>query len=97
MQKVSLETDLHESVSMVLADSLRVLLEHGLLADGKPVSFTDGCVPAWRKWGMSGRGLGGDSGDCPAWKVFMYYYKMKVSRFVVFACDFTFTQHSFPV
>ena len=66
---------------MLLADSLRVLLEHGLLADGKPVSFTEGCLPAWRNWGMSGRGLGGAraSGECPAWRVFMYYYKSKVS------------------
>ncbi len=74
-----METDLHESVSMLLADSLRVLLEHGLLADGKPVSFTEGCLPAWRNWGLGGRGLGGISWECPAWTVFMYYYKMKAS------------------
>ena len=77
-QKVSLETDLHESVSMVLADSLRVLLEHGLLADGKPVSFTEGCLPAWRNWG--GKGLGAYNRECPAWNVFIYYYKMKASE-----------------
>ena len=78
VQKVSLETDLHETVSMSLADSLRVLLEHGLLANGRPVSFTEGCLPAWLNWGLGDRGLDGTSGECPAWRVFMHYFKMKV-------------------
>ena len=65
---------------MLLADSLRVLLEHGLLSNGRPVSITEGCLPAWRKWGLSGRGLDAlGSTECPAWRVLMYYYKMKVS------------------
>ena len=64
---------------MLLADSLRVLVEHGLLANGKPVSLTDGCLPAWSNWGFSGRGLDVGSGECPAWRVFSHYYKMKVS------------------
>lgn len=75
--RVSLETDLHETVSMVLADSLRVLVEHGLLANGQPVSFSDGCLPVWKNWSFSVHGLGGLDLDCAAWKVFMHFYKMK--------------------
>ena len=40
LQCISLETDLHEAVSMSLADSLRVLLEHGLLEGGEPVPYS---------------------------------------------------------
>ena len=72
-----METDLHETVSMSFADSLRVLLEHGLIDGGRPVSFTGGCFPAWRrvgnKWSSSVTGE-----DCPAWKVFKHYYNIKV-------------------
>ena len=78
MQKISLETDLHETVSMSLADSLRVLLEHGLIDGGKPVSFTGGCFPTWRSWG-SGRGLKPKDKETAAWRVFKYYYDIKVS------------------
>ena len=42
LQCVALETDLHEAVSMSLADSLRILLEHGLLEGGEPVSYSGG-------------------------------------------------------
>ena len=62
---------------MSLADSLRVLLEHGLIDGGRPISFTGGCFPAWRmvgnKWSSSATGE-----DCPAWKVVKHYFTIKV-------------------
>ena len=75
LQRISLETDLHETVSMLLADSLRVLLEHGLLDNGKPVTFTGACFPAWRGRGQS---VAMSNSECPAWQVFKHYYKVKV-------------------
>ncbi len=77
LQNISLETDLHEAVTMSLADSLRVLIEHGLLASGLNVSLTAGCLPAWSKWGR-GTNDGDSELDCPSWRVFSYYYKTKV-------------------
>ena len=62
---------------MLLADSLRLLLEHGLLDGGKPVSYTIGCFPAWRNWGK-GQFLG-SSEECAAWRVVKHYYSLKVS------------------
>ena len=76
LQQVSLETDLHETVSMLLADSLRLLLEHGLLDGGKPVSYTIGCFPAWRNWGKGH--IFNSSDECAAWKVVKHYYNLKV-------------------
>lgn len=76
MQQVSLETDLHETVSMLLADSLRLLLEHGLLNGGKPVSYTIGCFPAWRNWGKGQ--IFNSTDECAAWKVVKHYYGVKV-------------------
>lgn len=74
---VALETDLHEAVSMSLADSLRILLEHGLLEGGEPVSYSGGCVPAWSGWG---RRRMMDDGDCAGWRVFKHYYSIKHGR-----------------
>ena len=71
-----METDLHETVSMLLADSLRLLLEHGLLDGGKPVSYTIGCFPAWRNWGKGH--IFKSSEECAAWKVVKHYYNLKV-------------------
>ena len=62
---------------MSLADSLRVLLEHGLLDNGEPVPHGGGCVPVWRGWW--GRRKVPYDGDCAAWRVFKYYYSIKVS------------------
>lgn len=81
-QRISLETDLHETVSMTMADSLRVLLEHGLLDEGRPLNLSGGCFPAWRAYGKKG-GKKGVKEDCPAWKVFAHYYTIKVSRFLL--------------
>ena len=61
---------------MLLADSLRLLLEHGLLDGGKPVSYTIGCFPAWRNWGKGH--IFKSSEECAAWKVVKHYYNLKV-------------------
>lgn len=75
LQAVTLETELHEVVSMSLADSLRVLLEHGLLCEGEAVGGGGvGCGGVWSRWG---KGVGDDK-ECAAWKVFLYYYGLKV-------------------
>ena len=81
IQRVSLETDLHEAVSMTMADSLRVLMEHGLMDEGRPLLFSGGCFPAWQGAGKKGgkKRLGD---DCAAWQVFKHYYTIKV-RFVL--------------
>ncbi len=71
---IALETDLHEAVSMTLADTLRLLLENGLLEGGGAVGFEGGCVPVWRGHGKV------DHSECAAWKVFKYYYDLKVSH-----------------
>ena len=63
---------------MLLADSLRLLLEHGLLDGGKPVSYTIGCFPAWRNWGKGH--ILRSTDECAAWKVVKYYYNLKVSE-----------------
>ena len=63
---------------MTMADSLRVILEHGLLDDGRPLTLSGGCFPVWRNYG-SKRGKKRLGEDCPAWKVFKHYYKIKVS------------------
>eukprot|EP00731_Ephydatia_muelleri_P024949 Em0017g32a len=68
---VQLETDLHEAVSMNLADPLRLLLEHGLQSN----QYTDqptACIPMW-----SNVGCADDGKDCGAWKVIMHYYRLK--------------------
>lgn len=70
---VVLETDMHEAVSMTLADSLRLLLEHGLLEGGDSVGLEGGCVPSWRRNGKKRQS------ECAAWKVFKHYYDLKVS------------------
>ena len=62
---------------MLLADSLRLLLEHGLLNGGKPVSYTIGCFPAWRNWGK-GHIFLNSADECAAWKVVKHYYGVKV-------------------
>ncbi len=64
---------------MTMADSLRVLLEHGLLDEGRPLNFSGGCFPVWRAYGNKSDKKGG-KGDCPAWKVFKHYYTIKVSN-----------------
>ena len=71
---VALETDLHEEVSMSLADSLRVLLEHGLINGGGGAGPGKGCVSVWGSWG---RATVADDKDCPAWRVFQFYYGVK--------------------
>ena len=76
LQAVTMETELHEVVSMSLADSLRVLLEHGLLCEGEAVGGGGvGCGGVWSRWGRRV----GDDKECAAWKVFQYYYGLKVS------------------
>jgi hypothetical protein len=65
---------------MLLADSLRLLLEHGLLDGGKPVSYTIGCFPAWRNWGKGH--IFKSSDECAAWKVVKHYYNLKVSVYM---------------
>ncbi len=71
---IALETNLHEAVSMTLADSLRLLLENGLLEGGDAVSWEGGCVPAWRMRRKV------EHAECGAWKVFMHYYNLKVRK-----------------
>lgn len=71
---VALETELHEEVSMSLADSLRVLLEHGLINGGGGAGPGKGCVSVWGSWG---RVAVVDEKECGAWKVFQFYYGLK--------------------
>ena len=73
-----METELHEEVSMSLADSLRVLLEHGLIngGEGAGLASGEGCVSAWSRWGQR---RVTDEKECAGWKVFQYYYGLKVS------------------
>ena len=68
---VSMETELHEEVSMSLADSLRVLLEHGLINRGGGARAGEGCVSAWGRAGVR------DEKECAGWKVFQFYYGLK--------------------
>ena len=94
---VTLETELHEAVSMSLADCLRVLLEHGLLNGGEGMGM-EGCVSVWGRWGR--RKVGGEERDCAAWRVFQYYYSLKVRPHVhhMTSCDFVIchmTLHDF--
>ena len=71
-----METELHEEVSMSLADSLRVLLEHGLMNCGEGAGLTgnEGCVSVWGRWGR--RRVVEE--ECAAWRVFQFYYSLKV-------------------
>lgn len=69
---VTMEIELHEEVSMSLADSLRVLLEHGLINGGEGVG-PGSCF-------MLGQRRGMDERDCGAWKVFQFYYGLKNGR-----------------
>ena len=71
---VALETELHEEVSMSLADSLRVLLEHGLINGGGGTVPGKGCVSVW---GSMSRAAVTDEKECGAWKVFQFYYELK--------------------
>ncbi len=91
LQRISLETDLHESVSMTMADSLRVLLEHGLLDEGRSLNLSDGCFPAWRAYGNK-KGKKRGKEDCAAWKVVKHYYTIKVSRISIVHVTI-FTKH----
>ena len=88
---VALETDLHEAVSMTLADSLRLLLEHGLLEGGDPVMWEGGCVPAWKRHNK----VGAVTGECAAWKVLRHYYDLKVSHMT--SCDLIWTPSMNPM
>ena len=72
---VAMETKLHSEVSMNMADSLRVLLEHGLINCGQGVGSREGCVGVWGR-----RRRGTEKGDCPSWRVFQYYYGLKNGR-----------------
>ena len=71
---VALETELHEEVSMSLADSLRVLLEHGLINGGGGTVPGKGCVNVWGSWSRAA--VAGEE-ECGAWKVFQFYYGLK--------------------
>ena len=71
---VSLETELHEEVSMSLADSLRVLLEHGLINGGGGAGPGRGCVSVW------GRAAVVEEKECEGWKVFQFYYGLKKGK-----------------
>ena len=71
---VTLETELHEEVSMSLADSLRVLLEHGLINGGGGAGPGKSCVSVW------GHAAVVDEKDCAGWKVFQFYYGLKNGR-----------------
>ena len=69
-----LEVDLHEAVSMQLADSLRELIEHGLESVVSTESLS--CLSPF-SWLMSqGKHA---VGDCPAWQVLKHFYQLKVS------------------
>ena len=68
---VTMETELHEEVSMNLADSLRVLLEHGLINCGEGAGPGKGCVSVWGRRGVT------NEKECAGWKVFQFYYGLK--------------------
>ena len=74
---VTMETELHEEVSMNLADSLRVLLEHGLINVGGGSRAGESCVSAW---GSLGRASVTDEKECAGWKVFQFYYDLKSGK-----------------
>ena len=77
-----METELHEEVSMSLADSLRVLLEHGLIngGEGAGLASGEGCVSVWGRWGQR---RVTDEKECAGWRVFQYYYGLKVSDSII--------------
>lgn len=66
---VTMEIELHEEVSMSLADSLRVLMEHGLINGGEGVG--PGSCFMWGQRRVT------DEKECDAWKVFQFYYGLK--------------------